>query len=958
MLAAPSVSERPVISAKVRAPRADALRRERLESRLAQIWSHRLGLIVAPAGSGKSTLASAFAATARFPVAWYRAETWDGEAVTFCRHLEAALAGPLGALPGPWNSIEDVARGLDAWRGERALLVIDDLHSIEGTPAEQALGRLLDYAPPSLAVLAASRTQPALNLPRLRVSGGLLEIGGDDLRFRSWEVEQLFRDHYSEPLPPVELAELARRTEGWAAGLQLFHLAIQGKAPDERRRLLAGLGGSSSLVSEYLTSNVLHELSHDLRSFLIETSVLGRLSGPICDKFLERHDSQQLLAELERRQIFTQALGDNEHRYHEVLRSHLEAVLADTRGESQLRQRFGRAGTVLEGVGALPDALHAYCRAEDWPAVGRLLGSNGEKLVQRSGAWVDALPASVLDNDAWLLLARARRLRAAGSWRSAIDSYQRAERIFGPTQTAGLARRERQSLAAWLEPGLVQPGDLLRLLRAVTQRGAPILADRRSTLNVAPEALAAGLAALMLGDLRAAKRALGWAWADPEATAALAIAAQLGLGVVDLLAGESAGTVQVAAAIEAAERDEIHFLARLGQACLALGGSGVADLASTARSTSQRLGDTWGAALAGLLEGIACLRADAGPAPVELAGRLREDADWFEHMNAPVLEAWGRALLGCVLAQRGDAGAAAVALRAERLANARGVEGARVFAYRALAAVEPSRRSQYSALAAAAQSATGLAGPVRAEGSRQPRLEIRLFGGFDIRVDGTSQDLFGLKPKARTLLRLLAAQAGRPMHREAIQAALWPEADADAGARNLHVAVSSLRQALEPGVARAGFSLLVRDGEAYRLALGSRATCELASLELEMATGRQARVRADMEGAAACYRRALELLVGELLPEDGAAEWVLEPRERCRADGVEAAQFLGDRMFEHGDMEGVAWACAAGLRVDRYHDPLWRLLIAARERAGDLGAARRARADYEGVLVELGLTRT
>ena len=125
-----------------------------------------------------------------------------------------------------------------------------------------------------------------------------------------------------------------------------------------------------------------------------------------------------------------------------------------------------------------------------------------------------------------------------------------------------------------------------------------------------------------------------------------------------------------------------------------------------------------------------------------------------------------------------------------------------------------------------------------------------------------------------------------------------------------------------------------------------------------MAGGHHARVRGDSEGAAACYRRVLELLAGELLPEDGAAEWVLEPRERCRADGVEAAQFLAEWMMDQGDMDGVAVACAAGLRIDRYHDPLWRLLISARERAGDRGQARRARADYERVLAELGLSQT
>ena len=132
---------------------------------------------------------------------------------------------------GRWEGLESAAATLDGWSGGRALLVIDDLHALEGTAAEGAIGRFVDYAPAWLAVLVGTRVVPDFNLSRLRVSGELLEIGSDDLRFRAWEVEQLFREFYREPVPPAELAVLARRTEGWAAGLQLFHLATRGNRP-------------------------------------------------------------------------------------------------------------------------------------------------------------------------------------------------------------------------------------------------------------------------------------------------------------------------------------------------------------------------------------------------------------------------------------------------------------------------------------------------------------------------------------------------------------------------------------------------------------------------------------------------------------------------------------------------------------------------------------------------------
>jgi ATP/maltotriose-dependent transcriptional regulator MalT len=109
------------------------------------------------------------------------------------------------------------------------VLALDDLDVVAGTPGEAALGTVVDLAPPWLAVAATCRQPPAWKLPRLRVSGALYEVGPDDLRFRSWEVERLFADVYGEPLPPGDLARLAHGLEGWAAGLQLFHLATRGK---------------------------------------------------------------------------------------------------------------------------------------------------------------------------------------------------------------------------------------------------------------------------------------------------------------------------------------------------------------------------------------------------------------------------------------------------------------------------------------------------------------------------------------------------------------------------------------------------------------------------------------------------------------------------------------------------------------------------------------------------------
>src|SRR5436190_6984073 len=244
---------------------------DRLDARLDGARGHLFVVVVAPAGSGKTTLLTRFAQRAAGPVGWYRAEAWDRDEHALLRHVEAALAPSLNGVERDWRTVEDAANALESRRGEPLLLVVDDLHTLQGTPAEAALERLIDYAPEWMTFAVASRVPVGFNLSRMRLSGALLELSGEDLRFRSWEVERLFRDFYEEPLLPEDLARLARQTEGWAAGLQLFHLATRGRPPDERRRLLSELGRSSRLTRDYLTRNVIDQMAPDVRRFLLDT---------------------------------------------------------------------------------------------------------------------------------------------------------------------------------------------------------------------------------------------------------------------------------------------------------------------------------------------------------------------------------------------------------------------------------------------------------------------------------------------------------------------------------------------------------------------------------------------------------------------------------------------------------------------------------------------------------------
>lgn len=948
-----------------RIPRFHGLAIARLDLLLAKAWHHRLTLIVAPAGSGKTTLAARFAASAKAPVAWYRAESWDREPARMLHHVEVALASALDGVSGGWETADDALAELEYRPAEPCLLVVDDLHTLESTEAERELERLLDHVP-WLTLICASRVPPNFNLPRLRLSGEMLEIGGDELRMRSWEVEQLFHDFYEEQLPPEELAYLARRTEGWAAGLQLFHLASRGKPPDERRRLLHGLGPGSRVMRDYLARNVLHDLPNELRRFLVESSVLGRLTGPLCDRLLRRNGSARLLDELVSRCLFTYALPDpGAFRYHEVFRSHLLGVLLETHGEAHTRRLHEAAGELLADRGAIPEALDAFCHAEAWDRVDHLLGRDGAAVAGRPTRWMDSIPPALLRHDPWLTLGSARRLRAQGRLNDAIDAYTRAEEAFGQSDSAFATRQERQSLTIWAQSdGTVTP-DPWGLLRAATRRDPLAVRQDLGRLSGPAAGLAKGLATLASGHVRDARVTLLHTAEHPDSSGFIAVAASLAAGVASLLGGEERGLLEVEGALAPADEAGLDWLGRVGRAALALvNGDDSGNEAERVGEGCTAMGDDWGAAFCDLIVGWAAGESARGQERLEAASGA------FRRLGAPVLEAWALALSALALVRAGDPSAESMVLRAEATARMTGTAAARLFSYEALAMVRTDDAEDFEAILDDLRSATGIrlpswAVPSHAASERPssesiplttaPRIRLRCFGGLELRIESRDVELASLRPRVRSLLRLLSAQAGHPVHDEVIQEAFWPNADPDTGARNLHVAVSALRRVLEPEERRGSFQLILREGDTYRLAISHGSDVDLLRFDEALAGARAAIRTGDRGTAEQAYSRALRVYQGELLADEGPADWLTEPRERRREEGTEAAYWVASARLARGDHEGAARACTDGLRIDRYHDPLWRTLIDARERAGDKGTAQRARAGYAAVLTELGV---
>ncbi len=950
----------PVVSAKVQAPAPTGLARDRIIGKLSLVWTHRLGLVVAPAGYGKTTALANFAQAAGVPTAWYRVEAWDADETTLLRHLASALDRVLPGLDTPWETIGKAIAALEGARGARTLLIIDDLHTIEGTPAEAALERFVELAPSNLAVVAASRSVPGFNLSRLRVLDQLVELDDDDLRFRQWEVERLFRDFYAQPLAPEELAELARRTDGWAAGLQLFHLATHSRSRDERRRVLRGLNSHSRLIREYLSRNVLDQLPRDLRQFLIATSVLGWLSGPLCDRYLERTGSRAMLIELERRRVFTQSIdGEITFRYHEVLRSHLEMMLAEEAGETALRAMCQRAGGLLEEAGALPEALRAYSRAEDSDAVGRLLGKQGSRLASAPGQWIEWLPRALLEHDPWLLLARARHHASEGRPVSALDAYRHAESGFAGSAVAMVCRDELLLLQAWANPGSTNlRGDHWSSALYSLVRGRLASTD-------APEAsVENAVAHLLRGSFGAARESADDVVADPDVadtTRAIAIAI---VGLVSLLMGDATGMQRLVAAEDHAERAGAGWLARLARAARSVSSLGDApETAAAVRMTCERDSDRWGEATAALFQGWGAIdRGEAPVAPLEVAVAI------FSELGAPVPATWARALLALAMARIGHADAHHEAVKAEKAAQRLGIPAASVHAYMALAMLEPDRAGAYRDLARRVVAGTGahlsadvplqeVAPAPEREGIEEPvlapHIEVTIFGGLTVHIDGRRVDLSPVKPRVRSLLRFLAAQGGEPVHRDVICEALWPEADADAALRGLQVAVSSLRQVLTPAGSRGDATWVRRDGGSYRLAEPGAVTCDIVDFRHALDAARRNAGAGEVTEAAVNFAAATDRLAAELLPEEGPAEWANAIRRRLQSEAIDVAERISASALAEGSVPLAASICRRALQIDPYCDRVWESLIGALELSGDNSSAERERARYNEMVTDL-----
>ncbi len=413
------VHEFPLQPTKVQRPplRRETLRRERLLDWLKVKIHHRIVLVTAEAGYGKTTLLADFARHHRRPTMWYRLDDEDRNWVSFVHYLVAAgreiepdfgvatkgLLAELGVTTGPSRDtiVATYIRDLQTLGARAATLIIDDYHLVDDVPDVRVVVReLVNRAPERLTLVFASRQQPSVPLARLRTLGEVAELTAADLRFDVGETERLFRDTYKRPLEPDVLADLADRTEGWAASLEMVNAALRDRSPGEVRAFVRGMTGAHGELYDYLAEEVVGDLDDETQRFLMTTSLLQAVDPTLAEVVggFSGQQARELIARTERLGLLSTrgTARRGARRYHPLVREFLEARLRRTFGDDAARD-LHRAVARHAGDTDWRLAAYHFAAAEDLAdlgtavqaAVPTIMGSGdfalAESYVQRAG---------------------------------------------------------------------------------------------------------------------------------------------------------------------------------------------------------------------------------------------------------------------------------------------------------------------------------------------------------------------------------------------------------------------------------------------------------------------------------------------------------------------------------------------------------------------------------------------
>jgi LuxR family maltose regulon positive regulatory protein len=504
--------------------RQQLVHRHHLIKRLQQAMEAPLTLISAPAGFGKTTLLCQWLAESGSDAAWLSLEPGDNEPMRFLSSVIAALQTldpHLGSsalalvhtappAPPPEAVLAQLAAELLESAHRDLILVLDDYHVITNEALQRAVGALMEYLPPHLHLVIATRVDPALPLARLRVRGQLCEVRATHLQFSAEEAGIFLETVMGLDLEASALVALHHRTEGWIAGLQLAALSLQGRS--DVQQFLADFSGSHHYLVDYLVEEVLARQPEAVQSFLLQTSILDRLTGPLCDAVTGRTRSDVLLEHLEHANLFLIPLDEHRqwYRYHHLFAEVLRARLLREAGTAELAALYTRASVWYEQNGMPAEAIEAALSAGDFGRAARFIDLDGPLVQSMLGGyeartligWLERFPHEMLFSDAHLCLVYAISLGISETPEAFEAPLAVAERLL---QAEGNRRRLGQaSTLRALMAGL--RGDAVQAIRSGTQAFELLPTEALLERSTAASALAEGYR--LAGEVAAANRAL------------------------------------------------------------------------------------------------------------------------------------------------------------------------------------------------------------------------------------------------------------------------------------------------------------------------------------------------------------------------------------------------------------------------------------------------------------------
>lgn len=445
-------------------PVANEIVRAELLARLRSARPRRVTLICAPAGFGKTTLAATWLrepGVTRPPdypaphVAWYALNATDNDFATFVTTLVAAIRYSAPAVLADWVDLdrrptlpkpEYVAAELAAALNlsERLIVALEDYHLITDDGIQQLITRLLRLMPPNLHLAILTRHDPPLGLARLRAYGDILELRAHDMAFSRDEAARLLHNILGEPPDPATVQVLWEQTEGWLVGLRLAALSLQ-TAADPARFLADFRHHGSRHIADYLIDEVLRGQPAAVEDFLLRTSILDRLHGPLCAAALgiDRPAGQARLEQIVAQDLFVTPLDDygGWYRYHSQFQTLLRQRLPGRVGDQEVTALHRRAADWLAAHDRVDQALPHYLAAGDARAAARLVEAEAPRLehLQHWGQlaqWLALLPVDLVETRPGLLLARAWLLYARSAWGHIPPLVERAEALLGGSAAA------------------------------------------------------------------------------------------------------------------------------------------------------------------------------------------------------------------------------------------------------------------------------------------------------------------------------------------------------------------------------------------------------------------------------------------------------------------------------------------------------------------------------------------